>query len=299
MSTATDNNMTTCANCGRGEESTGDLKACTACKVVKYCNRDCQIAHRPEHKKACKERAAKLRDEALFKDPPQNEDCPICFLRLPTLLSGWRHKTCCGKRICSGCIHAVNIIDDEEKCPFCRSPAPIEEEGMKQIQKRVETDDAEAMNGLGYLYWRGSNGLPQDFAKALELWHRAAELGHAGAYNNIGNCYWYGRGVGMDKKKGKHYCELGAIGGFVGARYLLSNIEKNAGNMDKALKHFMIAVGFGHDGSLKQMKQLFMKGHVTKDEYSKALKSYQAYLGEIKSDQRDAAAAYDEGFKYY
>ena len=291
--------MTTCANCGRGEESTVDLKACTACKMVKYCNRDCQIAHRPQHKKACKVRAAELRDEALFKQPPQNEDCPICFLRLPTLSSGWRHRTCCGKRICSGCIHAVNKMDAERKCPFCRVPTPTEQDGIKQITKRAETGDAEAITGLGYLYWRGSDGLPQDFERALELWHRAAELGHAGAYNNIGYSYWNGRGVERDEKKGKHYCELSAMGGNTDARYHLGIIEENAGNMDKALKHHMIAVGFGDDGSLKQMKQLFMKGHVTKDEYSKALKAYQAYLGEIKSDQRDAAAAYDEGFKYY
>jgi hypothetical protein len=28
-------------------------------------------------------RAAELRDEALFKDPPAKEDCPICFLPMP------------------------------------------------------------------------------------------------------------------------------------------------------------------------------------------------------------------------
>ena len=190
-------------------------------------------------------------------------------------------------------------MDAERKCPFCRVPTPTEQDGIKQITKRAETGDAEAITGLGYLYWRGSDGLPQDFERALELWHRAAELGHAGAYNNIGYSYWNGRGVERDEKKGKHYCELSAMGGNTDARYHLGIIEENAGNMDKALKHHMIAVGFGDDGSLKQMKQLFMKGHVTKDEYSKALKAYQAYLGEIKSDQRDAAAAYDEGFKYY
>ena len=36
--------------------------------------------HWPKHKAACKQRAAELRDEALFKDPPPKEDCPICFL---------------------------------------------------------------------------------------------------------------------------------------------------------------------------------------------------------------------------
>ena len=72
----------TCANCGKGKESCGDLKACTACKLVKYCNRNCQIAHRPQHKKACKKRAAQLHDAALFKEHPP-EECPICMLPLP------------------------------------------------------------------------------------------------------------------------------------------------------------------------------------------------------------------------
>ena len=36
MST-TDTDLTKCANCGKGEEAAGDLKACTACKMVKYC----------------------------------------------------------------------------------------------------------------------------------------------------------------------------------------------------------------------------------------------------------------------
>ena len=56
-------NFSACANCGKGDESSGDLKACTACKLVKYCNRECQIAHRPLHKKACKKRAAEIHDE--------------------------------------------------------------------------------------------------------------------------------------------------------------------------------------------------------------------------------------------
>ena len=54
-------NETTCAHCGKGEEGTGcKLKACTACKMVKYCNRDCQAAHRSRHKPLCKARAAEL-----------------------------------------------------------------------------------------------------------------------------------------------------------------------------------------------------------------------------------------------
>ena len=51
--------------------------------------------------------------------------------------------------------------------------------------------------------------------------------------------------------------------------------------------------------TLKSIKELYSNGNVSKDEYSKVLKAYQSYLDEIKSDRRDAAAAYDEEFKYY
>ena len=71
-----------CAECGE-EGGNVSLKACKACMSVKYCNAVCQKKHWPIHKKECKLRAAELRDEALFKDPPAKEDCPICFLPMP------------------------------------------------------------------------------------------------------------------------------------------------------------------------------------------------------------------------
>ena len=104
----------TCKNCGKGEV----LKACTACKLVKYCNRDCQIVHRPQHKKACRKRAAELHDEMLFKEPPPQGDCPICVIRLPSMGSGRRYMSCYGKILCTGCSYADvydnhgNIITD-------------------------------------------------------------------------------------------------------------------------------------------------------------------------------------------
>ena len=101
-------NNDTCANCGKGEERSGDLKACTACNLVKYCNRDCQIAHRPQHKKACKKRAAELHDEALLKEHVPGE-CPICMLPLPIYENhtGATFYSCCGKNICNGCEYAM------------------------------------------------------------------------------------------------------------------------------------------------------------------------------------------------
>jgi len=73
-----------CAECN--EEGGASLKICKACTSVKYCNAMCQKNHWSKHKKICKQRAAELRDEALFKDPPPKEECEICFLPMPTKL---------------------------------------------------------------------------------------------------------------------------------------------------------------------------------------------------------------------
>ena len=61
----------------------------------------------------------------------------------------------------------------------------------------------------------------------------------------------------------------------------------------------MIAVRAGYDGSLERIKQFYTDGYATKEDYTKALQSYQAYLGEIKSKQRDEAAAADDKYRYY
>jgi len=298
-----DNTVSVCSNCGK---EGNNLKACTACKLVKYCNRECQIAHRPQHKKECKKRAAELHDIDLFKEPPsQYDDCPICFIRMPTMQTGYRYQSCCGKLICSGCIYAPlfdnlgNKIDNE-KCPFCRTPTPTsDEESLKRERTRVEAGDFIAIGKLGSYYADGLYGYPQDYTKALELWRRSGELGYSAAYCKIGYSYDLGIGVEVDKKKAKHYYELAAMEGDVQARYNLGNNEGKAGNTDRALKHFMIAASGGADKFLKKIKQLYIIGHATKDDYTKTLHLYQTYLGEIKSKQRDEAAAFNERYRYY
>ena len=293
--------MSSCANCGKGEDESDSLKTCNACKMVKYCNAACQKAHRPQHKKECRKRAAELHDEALFKQPPQkNEDCPICFLRLPNLDTGKRYNACCGKMICSGCILAVIMTTGKNMCPFCRALAPTSnEDAVRMNKKRMDVGDNVAMHNLGCNYAEGVKGLPQDMDKALELWNRAGELGHVGSYFNIGLCYRNGEGVERDMKKATHYYELAAMGGDTNARHNLGYAEIRAGNMDRALKHVMIAVGSGNNHSLKTIQQMYKDGHVTKHDYANALRAYQIYLSEIQSDDRDKAAAFDDECKYY
>ena len=277
------------------------MNTCNKCKEATYCNAACKKKHTSKHKKSCERIVAEMHDEALFREPlPQYGDCSICFLRLPTMDSGRRYMSCCGKIICTGCSYADvydnhgNIIADE-KCPFCRTPLPTSDENIRRLKKRMKLDDAQAFCIMGNYYDEGECGLPQDSAKAMELWHMAGKYG----YNNIGSAYGLGNGVERDTKMATHYHELTAMEGMVSARYNLGVEEYEAGNYDKALKHYMIAVRGGCHRSVKYIQQMYKNGHVTKDQYANALRSHQAYLNEIKSGQRDKAAALRDDCRYY
>ena len=221
-------------------------------------------------------------------------------LCLPTMDSGRRYMSCCGKILCTGCCHADvydnlgNIIVGK-KCPFCRTLVPTDEENIERLKKRMEVGDAYAFFTMGNNYSCGYYGLTQDRAKAMEFRHKAGKC----AYNNIGLAYAKGNGVERDEKMARHYYELAAMEGNVVARHNLGANEYNAENYDRALKHYMIAVKGGHTRSVKAIQQLYMDGHATKDQYANALRSHQVYLNEIKNNQRDKATALGDDCRYY
>ena len=216
------------------------------------------------------ENVGKISDEELFKQPPSPYgDCPVCFLRLPTLNTGRRYQSCCGKTICGGCVHAPvyddqgNIVDNE-KCAFCRTPYPTsDEEAVKRERNRMNVMIPLQCTILEIII--GRYGYQLDYAKALEYWHRAGYLGYAGAYCRIGYAYDKGKGVKIDKKKATHYFELAAMGGDLCARQHLGIYEENAGNIIRSIKHHTIAVRGGCPDSLNKIKQLYTIGQASKD----------------------------------
>ena len=160
------------------------------------------------------------------------------------------------------------------------------------MKKRAKCDDVWAIYSLGCYYDEGKYGLRQSHGKANELWLRAGQLGLAEAYHNIAVAYRQGDGVERDEKKAKHYYTLAAMGGHVDARYNLGNLEGRAGKKDRALKHWMISAGAGDDDSLKEIRKCFVSGHATKEDFEKALRAHKEAADEMKSEQREAAAAY-------
>ena len=262
------NNLLMCANCGKGEEDNCKLKLCTACKSEKYCSKDCQIAHRPMHKKACKKRVAELFDAALFKEPLSREDCPICFLPLPIDMNKVNFQACCGKLICMGCIDTMilsgGVVD---ACAFCRTPpAESDEEQYNRMEMLAERGNSYAFNALAGYYENGSRGMPQDLEMAYDLWLKAGELGCGEAYDNLGINYENGIGVAIDTKKAKPM--FAAMNGSVRARFKLGGLEFKAGNIRRGIKHSILTAKAGHDCALENVKRAYMQGIVTKDEFA-------------------------------
>ena len=305
--TSSESTLSICANCGKGEEASIDLKSCAACKMVKYCSRECQIAHRPQHKQECKKRAAELHDEKLFKDHPPTEDCPICMIPLPVEHNTMVFRTCCGTCICIGCQMGI-YADAKEKgkkfkenlCSFCRSPEfSSNDELIERLKGHMDKGNAAAISFFGAIYRQGLYGISQDYSKANELFRQAGELGCASAYYNLAKSYENGLGVAKDNNKAKYYYENAAMMGDVQARCCLGAHEVDLDDevdddsfkqsARRAYKHFVIAARAGHTKSLGIMKKGFMMGYITKDEYAGSLRAYQKRHDEMKSDARDRA----------
>lgn len=232
-----------CASCGIAENDDVKLKKCNGCHLVRYCGVECQKDHRPQHKRACKKRAAELRDELLFMQPDSSHlgDCPICLL--PLSLDRSKNNVmlqCCSKVICNGCEYANYKREVEMgldlKCPFCRKPVPESEaECDRNMMKRAEANDPDALREVGTK--RREEG---DYKGAFEYWTKAAELGNVSAHYDLSVMYQLGAGVEKDKKKEIYFLERATIGGHPIARCNLGCYELNAGNYresSKALYH--------------------------------------------------------------
>lgn len=161
-------------------------------------------------------------------------------------------------------------------------------EVKKRLMKRIKADDSHAMVDMGTMSFQKG-----DFDGAIKYWSKAAELGDVLAHYELALLYRNGEGVEMNFEKEMYHTEEAAIAGHATARNNLAMYELQKGNMDRAVKHFIISAKQGFDSflypPLDYVKQGFAKGLVSKEEYAAALRGYQAAVNATKSEQRAEA----------
>ncbi len=279
-----------CALCGNTAGDDIKLKNCTACKLVKYCGVECQRNHRSQHKETCKKRAAELHDELLFKQPEGTHlgDCPICFLPLPVdafRFRGAAYHPCCSKMICIGCIYASKDQSLEQICPFCRTPYPDSDgEANAHLKKRAAANDPFSIRCKASECY-----IEDDYVESLKLFLKAASLGDIQSHHEAGFMYMDGEGAEVNMKKGEYHLEVAAIGGNAESRYALGMYERNHGSYERAMKHLIIAAKQGLEDALAKLKDGYVEGKISKDEFGEALRAYQRAVDAAKSPQREEA----------
>ena len=105
------------------------------------------------------------------------------------------------------------------------------------FRKACEGGNTKACFGLGYMYENG-NGLTQDKVEALRFYQKACDGGHAATCDMVGLVYSTGSGtaIAKDKAKAAHLYQMACDGGDpTGCRHLADMYEKGDGvAQDKA-----------------------------------------------------------------
>ncbi len=149
----------------------------------------------------------------------------------------------------------------------------------RSIRQANEGSIEDQMN-LGYMYLYGTNGVEQDFAKALEYYTMAAEQNDPNALNNLGSLYFNGIGTTADPKKAlslfNKSAELGNEYAAVNLAFIyLTGGTKNELRNRKAVALFQKAADSGNKIAKFMLGYAYYTGFVVPQNYDKAFKLIQ------------------------
>ncbi len=174
-----------------------------------------------------------------------------------------------------------------DRCPFCREPTADDEENTKRKMNRIKANDPVALCQMGTARFHEG-----DYDTAIKYCTKAAELGDVKAHYQLADSYHQGDIVEKDEEKEIYHLEKAATGGHPGARHDLGCYESRNGNMERAVKHFIIAANVGYEESMKWLWKHYSAGNITKEELDATLRTHQAAIDATKSPERAAAETF-------
>ncbi|MBI4382402.1 MAG: sel1 repeat family protein, partial [Nitrospinae bacterium] len=109
---------------------------------------------------------------------------------------------------------------------------------LRNFKPLAEQGNAEAQFRVGVLYhlYHKEMGTPQDDALAVTWYRKAAEQGHVGAQNNLGDMYLGGRGVPQDNTQGVALIRKAAEQGYAAAQRHLGTLYEGGSIIPRDLE---------------------------------------------------------------
>ncbi len=183
-------------------------------------------------------------------------------------------------------------------CPFCREALPkrcgYDAVILEREMALANSGRGEAMYYIGEYYMNGEKGLEQDIAEGLKWLHRALEAGFGRAAVSIGKSYDHGDGVDQDGDKALEYYHKGADLNHIYALIMIGQTLVLRGELEEAMLYWRKAMMCGDkdDTLAANLRKGYSEGYITKDEYAFTLREHQTALNEMKSEARETFLEY-------
>ena len=150
-------------------------------------------------------------------------------------------------------------------------------EAAEWYMKAANGGHASAQNNLGCCYYYG-RGITQDYTEAVKWYRKAAEQGNKRGQYNLGYCYNFGQGVDTNHKEAVKWYQLAAEQGDIDAQSSLGQCyyygRGIAQDYTEAVKWYRKAAEQGNAMAQSNLGYCFYNGHGVTKDYNEAVKWY-------------------------
>lgn len=135
---------------------------------------------------------------------------------------------------------------------------------IAQIEAAANAGDANAMNRMGLIYGNGRDGVPADYAKALDWYRKSADAGNNDARANLGVMYELGQGTQTDSPKAIELYKSAAANGSSFAMTRLGIMYQDGKGMKadskEAVRWYQKAVDAGSPEAMNYLGVCYVNG---------------------------------------
>ncbi len=151
------------------------------------------------------------------------------------------------------------------------------------------SQEVEELYQTGCNYRDGKNGVTKDLVKAVEYLTKAAEQNHASAQADLGECYYYGKGVNENNYKAVEWFRKAAEQGNASAQAYLGNYYYYGYGVvtkdyDKAVEWYRKAAEQGNASGQSGLGNCYYSGHGVTEDNAKAVEWYRKAANQGNAD---------------